>query len=119
MEMRRIKTPTGFYRDELPEAPVLVKLLMVLVSFLMGSLAMLCATVYFQARLLLLPVALMVGEIPVLCCAVVFGGVAGVVLFAASMVELREAMKATELKDRRARAEIEMDRPRHPRLKFL
>jgi hypothetical protein len=75
--------------------------------------------VYFQARLLLLPIALMIGETPVLCCAMALGGVAGVVCFIASVVELREAMKVTELKDRRARAEVELDRPRHPRLKFL
>jgi hypothetical protein len=105
MDPKRIKTPTGFFRYDWPEASALMKLLTAVLAFFLGALATLLAMIYFQFRLVLFPVFLWLGELNVIAIGCVVGGIAGVVTFVASVAELRRAMKAEELKDRRAKLE--------------
>ncbi len=115
MAIQRVKSATGLYRDDLPSASLVIRILLVILAFLGGAIATSLVSFYFQVRFVLIPLCLWIGEGPVFAACAIVGGFAGVITLAASTIELKRALKDEELKERRARAEQPRPQIKHPK----
>ena len=103
MAVRRIRTETGFYRDERDRASIFMRVVMFL-AVLLGGAFVGCTIMFFvQVRFLLLPIGLWIGEGFVFGFAAVMGAISAFKLYDAC---LDEVIKWRRDEDQRRRVRI-------------